>query len=159
LSLIHDTYLRFQVLVHEIAKFGVVGLAGFIVQLGIQNALYPGHGLSAVESVVIATVIATTVTFLGNRYWAFKHRQGKGMAHESALFIIFNLVGLLIQTAVVYVVVHGLHHSDRLSYNIATIIGIAIATVFRLICYRKFVFHQVRPATDPAEELTPASIP
>ena len=40
LSLIRDTYIRFQVLVHEVAKFGVVGAAGFVVQLGVQNALY-----------------------------------------------------------------------------------------------------------------------
>ncbi len=159
MSLIRDTYLRFQVLAHEIAKFGVVGAAGFVVQLGIQNALYPGHGLSAVEAVVIATVIATTVTFLGNRYWAFKHRQGKGIAHESALFILFNVGGLLIQAAMVYVVVHWMHHSDRLSYNVATIIGIAIATVFRLFCYRKFVFHQVRTTKASTEELTAAPIP
>ena len=44
LSLIRDTYIRFQVLVHEVAKFGVVGAMGFVVQLGVQNALHSGAG-------------------------------------------------------------------------------------------------------------------
>lgn len=157
MSLIRDTYLRFQVLVHEIAKFGVVGAAGFVVQLGVQNALYPGHGIGALTSVVIASVFATTVTFLGNRYWAFKHRKGKGIAHETVLFVVFNVLGMLIQTGVVALVVHGMHHSDRLSYNVATIFGIAIATLFRLISYRKFVFLEHRTEGGPAEELAQAS--
>jgi putative flippase GtrA len=144
LSLIRDTYLRFQVLVHEIAKFGVVGALGFVVQIVIQNALYPGHGIGAFTAVVIASAIATTVTFLGNRFWAFKHRKGKGIAHESALFILFNVVGILIQAGIVDLGVHVLHDSGRLAYNVFTIIGIGIATVFRLFCYRKFVFHEVR---------------
>jgi putative flippase GtrA len=151
LNLIRDTYLRFQVLVHEIAKFGVVGALGFVVQLGIQNALYPGHGIGAFTSVVIASAIATTVTFVGNRYWAFKHRKGKGIAHEAAMFIVFNVAGILIQAGIVEFGVHELHHSDRLSYNVFTIIGIIIATLFRLFCYRRFVFHELRVDEDAAQ--------
>jgi len=156
LSLIRDTYLRFQVLVHEIAKFGVVGAVGFVVQLGVQNALYPGHHIGALTSVVIASVFATTATFLGNRYWAFKHRKGRGIAHETVLFVVFNVIGMLIQAGFVAVVVKELHHTDRLSYNVATIIGIAIATLFRLVCYRKFVFFEKRPEEDPDAELASA---
>jgi putative flippase GtrA len=158
LSLIRDTYLRFQVLVHEIAKFGVIGALGFVVQLVVQNALYKGHGNGALTSVVIASAFATTVTFLGNRYWAFRHRKGKGIAHESALFIFFNVVGILIQAGVVYLGVHGLGHSDRLAYNAFTIVGIGIATLFRLFCYRKFVFHQVRVEGEHGEEAELATL-
>ena len=156
MSLIRDKYLRFQELVHEIAKFGVVGAVGFVVQLGLQNLMYPGHGIGALTAVVIATTIATAVTFLGNRYWAFKNRKGNGLAHEGALFVFFNVVGLVIQAAAVAIGVKWLHHDDRLSYNVATIIGVVFATLFRLFCYRKFVFHQVREPEE-AGELAPAS--
>jgi putative flippase GtrA len=156
LSLIRDTYLRFQVLVHEVAKFGVVGAIGFVVQLGVQNALYPGHGVGALTAVVIAYAIATVVTFVGNRWWAFRHRKGAGLGPELAQFVVLNVVGIFIQLGIVALVVHGLHHGDRLSYNIATIIGIAIGTLFRLFTYRKFVFRTAPPA-GAAEELEPAS--
>ena len=79
MSLIRDTYLRFQVLVHEVAKFGVVGLIGFVVQLGVQNALHSGAGIGPITALTIAYIIATVVTFIGNRHWAFKHRKGKGL--------------------------------------------------------------------------------
>jgi putative flippase GtrA len=154
LSLIRDTYIRFQVLVHEVAKFGVVGAIGFVVQLGVQNALYPGHGVGAVTAVVIGYAVATVVTFVGNRHWAFKHRKGAGLKQETALFVALNVVGIFIQVGIVYFVVHGLGHGDRLSYNIATIIGIGIGTMFRLFTYRKFVF-RTPAAPASAEQLEP----
>ena len=49
-------------------------------------------GLTA--SVVIATCIATSVTFLGNRYWAFEHRKTANVGRETVLFFFFNLVGM-----------------------------------------------------------------
>jgi putative flippase GtrA len=159
LSLIRDTYIRFQVLVHEIAKFGVIGALGFVVQLVVQNALYSGHGSGALTAVVIASAFATTVTFLGNRYWAFRHRKGKGIAHESALFVFFNVVGILIQAGIVDLGVHGLGHSSKLAFNVFTIVGIGIATLFRLFCYRKFVFREVRVEERDRAEFADATIP
>jgi putative flippase GtrA len=155
LSLIRDTYLRFQVLVHETAKFGVIGGLGFLVQFAVQNALYPKH-TGPTTAIVVGTVVATVATFLGNRYWAFKHRQGSGLGHETVLFIVFNVLGLLIQTGIVDAVVYGLGHHSRLAFNVASIVGIGIATLFRLFTYRKFVFHHVKEE-EKVEELASAS--
>jgi putative flippase GtrA len=141
LSLIRDTYLRFQVLVHEVAKFGVVGLIGFVVQLGVQNALHSGAGVGAITAVIIGYIIATAVTFVGNRHWAFKHRKGKGLRHETIVFVLLNVVGIVIQVGIVDIAYYGMGYKDGLSYNIATIIGIGLATLFRLFAYRKFVFN------------------
>jgi putative flippase GtrA len=155
LSLIRDTYQRFQVLVHEVAKFGVVGAVGFVVQLGVQNALHSGFGIGALTAVVLAYLVATVVTFIGNRHWAFKHRKGKGLGQESVLFVMLNVVGIFIQVGIVALVHYGLHKTDSLSYNAATIVGIGIGTLFRLFTYRKFVF-LAQPAAGAAEELAPA---
>jgi putative flippase GtrA len=158
LNLIRDYYFRFQVLVHEVAKFGVVGLAGFVVQLGVQNALHSGLKLGAITSLTIAYIIATVVTFLGNRHWAFKHRKGAGLKRETILFVLLNVVGYGIQVGIVDIAYYGLGYKDGLSYNIATVIGIGLATLFRLFAYRTFVFnnHQV-PGDDAAGELASAS--
>ena len=144
MSLIRDTYLRFQVLVHEVAKFGVVGLIGFVVQLGVQNALHSGAGVGPIISLTIAYIIATMVTFVGNRHWAFKHRKGKGLRRETILFVLLNVVGYGIQVGIVDIAYYELGYRDRLSYNIATVIGIGLATLFRLFAYRKFVFSDHR---------------
>jgi len=154
LSLIRDTYARFELLFHEVAKFGVVGAIGFVVQLGVQNALHSGAGVGPLTALVIAYVIATIVTFVGNRHWAFKHRKGKGLGQEGVLFILLNVVGIFIQVGIVAFVHYGMHMTDNLSYNVATIVGIGIATLFRLYTYRKFVF-LAPPASGAAEELQP----
>ena len=159
MSLIRDLYLRFQILIHEIGKFGLVGIVGTIVTISIQNALYQPHGFWLEGSVVVATAIATVATFLGNRYWAFKLRKTDNVARETVLFVIFNVLGLLIQLAFVSGNAHWLHNHSRLDYNIANVIGIIIATLFRLFCYRTFVFRAV-PGAAAAEELSePVTIP
>ena len=156
MSLIRDYYFRFQVLVHEVAKFGVVGLIGFVVQLGVQNALHSGAGVGAITSVIIAYIVATGVTFVGNRHWAFKNRKGKGLRHETMLFVALNCVGIVIQVGIVDLAYYELGYKSGLAYNLATIIGIGLATMFRLFAYRKFVFNNHALGED-SEELTPAS--
>ena len=155
LSLIRDYYLRFRVLIHEIGKFGIVGICSTIITFALQNALY-GH-VGPTTSVVVANMVATCFAFLGNRYWAFRHRKTANMGRETVLFVFFNVVGTLIQTAFVDFNHYLLHNHDRLSLNIATVIGIVFATLFRLFCYRKFVFNQVHIPDQPADELATAS--
>jgi len=155
LSVIRDTYSRFRVLIHEVGKFGLVGIASTIITFAVQNALY-GH-TGPTTSVILANAIATVFAYIGNRYWAFKHRKTTNMGRETVLFIFFNVVGTLIQTAFVDTNHYLLHNTDRLSLNIATVIGIVFATLFRLFCYRKFVFNDVHVPDEPAEELATAS--
>ena len=156
MSLIRDYYFRFQVLVHEVAKFGVVGLAGFVVQLGVQNLLHSGLKVGAITSLTVAYVIAAAVTFLGNRHWAFKHRKGAGLKRETIVFVLLNLVGYGIQVGIVDVAYYGLGYKSGLAYNIATVIGIGLATLFRLFAYRKFVFNN-HHLSEEAAELAAAS--
>jgi ABC-type Mn2+/Zn2+ transport system permease subunit len=79
------------------------------------------------------------------------------MGRETVLFIFFNVVDTLIQTAFVDFNHYLLGNTDRISQNIATVIGIVFATLFRLVCYRKFVFNNVEIPDQPAEELATAS--
>ena len=95
-----ELYRRSRHVIHEGAKFLIVGAIG----IGVTNLVFiPLHGplgLGPLTSVTIATVVATFVTFLGNRYWSFRHREGGGTAKEGMTFFVLNGVGLLIQYAV-----------------------------------------------------------
>jgi putative flippase GtrA len=139
-DLLRDLYARFRVLIHEVAKFGVVGILAFFITLGGANGLRSGAGLGPLTSVTIATIVATVFAFLGNKFWAFRHRKGSHLGRESLLFFVFNGIGLLIQLAVVAAAHYGLGLTDTFSYNVANIIGIGVATMFRLYCYRRWVF-------------------
>jgi putative flippase GtrA len=128
------------VLIHEAAKFGTVGIIAFFITIGGANALHYGAGLGPLTSVSLATIVATVFAFLGNKLWAFRHRKGNHWGRESVLFFVFNGVGLLIQLGFVSVARYGLGLEDKLSYNLANIVGIGAATIFRLYCYRRWVF-------------------
>jgi putative flippase GtrA len=140
-------YQRFRVLIHEAAKFGVVGLAGFIVSLGGADVLHFDAGVGKYKAVVAATIAATVVTFLGNRYWAFRHRERTGMGRETVLFFVFNAIGLAIQLVCVAIVVDGAGLQGKIWYNLANLCGIGLGTLFRFWSYRKWVWRSQEPAS------------
>lgn len=133
-------YERFRVLIHEAAKFGVVGAIGFVVSLGGADVLHFDFNVGKYKAVVVATVLATIVTFIGNRWWAFRHRERSGMGQETVLFFVFNGVGLLIQLACVAIVVDLGGLQGKLWYNLANLTGIGLGTLFRFWSYRKWVW-------------------
>ena len=138
-------YERFRQLVHEFAKFAVVGIAGVFVTNGVYDQLYLHHGVGPVLSATIATIVAAVGTYLGNRYWSFRSRQRTSVAREIGIFAVLNGVGLLIQDATVafnYYLL-GLGH-NKLAVFFALNLGIALATLFRFWSYRLFVW--ARPA-------------
>jgi putative flippase GtrA len=144
-SLVSTLYQRFRLLIHEGAKFVVVGLTGSIVTLGGADVLTFDVGLNRYLSLTIATIVATFITFVGNRYWTFRHRQGAGTTRESVMFFVLNGVGLLIQYASLGLVWDGLGLHTKLWYNVANFIGLVVGTLFRFWSYRKWVWH-VRPS-------------
>lgn len=140
MGLLRDLYTRFRVLIHEAAKFGTVGIIAFLITIGGANALHYGAGLGPLTSVTLATAVATVFAFLGNKLWAFRHRRGSHWGRESILFFLFNGIGLLIQLGFVSAARYGLGLEDKLSYNLANVVGVGAATIFRLYCYRRWVF-------------------
>lgn len=152
---IRGLYARFRVLIHEIAKFGVVGALAFVITVGGANALHSGARLGPLTSVTIATIAATVFSFLGNKHWTFRHRKGNGLGRESVLFFVFNGVGLLIQLAFVAAVRYGFGQTGTLWYNVANVSGIIVATIFRLYTYRRWVFLEADTEPPTAEQLEP----
>ena len=133
-------YQRFRHTIHEGAKFLIVGLAGIVVTNLVFIPLHGPLGLGPLTSVTIATVAATVVTFLGNRYWSFRNRQGDGAAKEGVTFFVLNGVGLLIQYAVLGFSNYVLGLDTKAENVIALNVGIGLGTLFRFWSYRKWVW-------------------
>jgi len=133
-------YRRFALLIHEVAKFGVIGALAFVVTWGGTNMLHFGFGMGPLTSNAIATVVAATFAFAGNKYWTFRHRADTGLGREYFLFFVLNGVGLLIQLLCIGFTHYTLHLEGRVPYNVALIIGIVLGTLFRYWSYKKWVF-------------------
>jgi putative flippase GtrA len=139
-------YARFRRLVHEAGRFGVVGLAGLAVTDGGANLLTYRAGLNSVAATAIAAVAATAVTFAGNRYWTFRHRERSGAGRETVLFFALNAAGIGISEACVAITYPFGLAREGLAYNVALNGGIALATLFRYWSYKKWVW-PAAPAT------------
>lgn len=128
---------RLRLAIHEGYRFLIVGGIGTVMTIGGAVAL---QSTGKYAAVTIATFAATIFSFLGNRYWTFRHREGQGATQEGTLFFLLNGVGLLIYYGCIWIIqdLMGLH--GRLWYTAALIVGTGLGTVFRFWSYRKWVW-------------------
>jgi putative flippase GtrA len=141
-------------LVQEIAKFGAVGALGTVVNFGVSNLLWHLTTLQAVRANVIATVVAIGVNYLGFRYFTYRDRDKSARTKELTLFLVFSLVGLVIENGVLYAAIYGFGWDSSLQRNIFKVVGIGLGTLFRFWSYRTWVFKAL-PVAD-AEALLEA---
>jgi putative flippase GtrA len=142
-------YARFRLLACELGKFGIVGVLAFVVTDAGTNVLHFRAGLGPLNSNMVATIAAMGVSYAGNRYWTFRSRQRSGVQREGILFLLLNGVGLVIQLACLGFSTYLLGLHGRLCYNVALVIGIALATFFRYWSYRTWVW-RAQPSASPA---------
>jgi putative flippase GtrA len=146
--LIASLYARIQHLVPELAKFGVVGGIGTVVDLGGAAVLHSTYHQGPLEAKAISVAVATIVTYAGNRYWTFRHRENQSLLREGTLFVVLNLIGLAIAELLIAFTTYVLVLKGPVSYNLASLVGTGLGTIFRYFAYRKWVF--LAPAAQPA---------
>ena len=154
-SLISGTYRRFAGLIGEFARFGVVGGIGTVVDLGGAGYLHAAAGIGPLSAKAISLSAATVITYAGNRFWAFRHRDNHPLLRELTVFILLNAVGLVIAEAAIGFTYYALGLHGPLAFNMASIAGTGLGTVFRFWSYKKWVF--IAPATLEGE--LPEQIP
>jgi len=139
---------RFQDIVHELGKFGVVGVVSYVVDTGVLNVLLSAH-MNPLLAKTISTVISATVAFVGNRFWTWRHRPSSGLRREYTLYFLFNVVGLAIGLACLGVSHYALgsvwpvFRTQLADIVSANVVGMAFGTLFRFWSYRRFVFREV----------------
>ena len=146
---IADLYGRIRHLVPELAKFGVVGGIGTVVDLGGAAVLHSVYRVGPLEAKAISITAATAVTYAGSRFWTFRHRENQPVHREAVLFIALNAVGLVIAEAVIGLTTYVIGLRGPVAYNAASLLGTGLGTIFRFYAYRRWVF--LDPAGEPAK--------
>jgi putative flippase GtrA len=137
-------------------SFLVVGGIGFVVDALVYNALvfWGGHGpLFALPLVgkVIAVASASVVTYFGSRLWTYRDRSGGQTLRSFLVFALLNVIAILLQLGCLAVSRYLLHLDSPLADNVSgTLVGQAVATVFRYVAYGRFVFPDDEDAADEA---------
>ncbi|TEX49991.1 MAG: polysaccharide synthesis protein GtrA [Actinomycetales bacterium mxb001] len=140
----------------EIAKFGVVGMMAFVIDVGLFNILMYAGGAGPLNdkpltAKALSVIAATTFAYFGNRFWTFRHRGRTHMGREYMLFFVLNGVGMLIALTCLWFSHYALGLDSPIADNIsANVIGLGLGTLFRFWSYRKWVFPAI-PADDEAD--------
>lgn len=138
-------WLRWRQQAIQILKFGAVGGVAFIVDVGLMNLLRfgPGEvlGDKPLTAKVVSVVVATLVSWLGNRYWAFSQSRREERGRELVWFLLVNAGGMLIAVGTLGISHYVLGFTSPLADNIsANGVGLVLGTAFRYFCYRYLVF-------------------
>ena len=169
LGLVHKLRSTMDMLFREALKFGAIGGIGFVVDIYVYNVLLGGlwpvtaidgplHD-KTVTAKVISTIAAMIVTWLGNRYWTFRHRRGVDLRREVVLFTLMNLGGMAIALGCLGFSHYVLDLTSRLADNISSQgVGLVLGTLFRFWAYRTFVFNDPKVTSPDAEGLVDITI-
>lgn len=164
MSLARSLYERWRVLVHEVAKFGIVGAINTVVHFGLLNLLALRFGWAPLTANGTAIAVAATSSYFMNREWTFRHRARSGLGREYSLFFVLNGVGWLISQACVAFTTYVLELHSALALNAAVVAGVILGTFFRFLTYKRWVFLAPEPSglahvDGPGELLTPGRNP
>ncbi len=161
-ALAHAVYRRADQIVRELAKFGVVGLGAFVIDITVFNLLRFAGGEGPMydkplTAKVVSVCLATTFAYFGNRYWTFRHRGRTSFGREYLLFFVLNAVALGIALGCLWFSHYALGLTSPLADNIsANVVGLALGTLFRFWSYRRWVFPDDAEAADAAAISTSA---
>ncbi len=132
--------VRLAELVREIAKFGLVGGLGVLVNMGAFNLLRQTTDLPVVRASLLATVIAIACNYVGFRYFTYRDRDKTRRTREATLFFVFSAAGAVIENGILYTATYGFGWDSPLQNNFFKFFGIGVGTLFRFWSYRTWVF-------------------
>lgn len=141
-------YRSFDHLIHEIAKFGVVGAVNYVIDVALFNVLVTTvFDHKPLTSKTISTVVAATSSYFMNRHWTWKNRARTGLIREYGLFILLSAVGLAITLACLAFGEYVLNQHSLIARNFwGNIVGVGLGMVWRFWSFKKWVFLEPEPA-------------
>lgn len=143
---------RFRAVLHELAKFGVVGMINFFLDVAMFNVLRVTVLTDKpITAGVISTAVAATSSYFMNRHWTWRHRARTGLLRELPLFLVLSGVGLGISTGCLALSHYVLGLDSLLADNIAKNgVGLALGMAWRFWSFKRWVF-LVPPADHDTE--------
>ena len=150
---------------HELIKFAIVGGTTMVFDMAIFYAL----SLTILQdkptiAKVISGVMATILSYILNREWAFKNRGGRERHHEALLFFTISGIGVVLAAAPLWIAnnlfdIRAPHESTTavviVDFVLNYIIGNLLQMIFRFWALRRFAFpdENVNAAAETPEDL------
>lgn len=131
----------------QLAKFGMVGLVGFAVDVTVFNLLrstiFSPENLDSgpIWAKVVSTVLAILANWVGNRYWTFSKNRQSQTLREGLEFFFVSFIGMGIGLACLWVSHYVLGYTSVVADNISSnVVGLLLGAAFRFVLYRYWVY-------------------
>jgi putative flippase GtrA len=102
----------------QLAKFGVVGVSGYAVNLGVYAALL---GIGAHKAAAISFVVSAANNYWWNRHWTFANTKGH-FGYQGARFLGVSLVALAVNQVWLFIFLDGFGLGKIVSQAIAIVL-------------------------------------
>jgi len=120
----------------RLVRFVISGGTATAVNLGALFLLTHVFGLWYLTSSVIAFMVAFFVSFSLQKFWTFEDASRARLRSQAAIYLIVILIGLAINTTLLYVLVEMAH----LHYLVAQLISGVFIAVMNYFSYKHLVF-------------------
>ncbi|MFH1671257.1 MAG: GtrA family protein [Candidatus Portnoybacteria bacterium] len=136
-------------LIAQISKFVVIGTLNTGIDFAVLNLLIWWTGIYSGKWIILLNTIAFSVavinSYFWNKHWTFKAEQeGESKIKEFSQYVAVTLVGLILNTAVVYLITTFIPPmfgtSKELWVNLAKVVATGVSLVWNFIGYKFIVF-------------------
>ncbi|MGB4137032.1 MAG: GtrA family protein [Microbacterium sp.] len=137
-------WARLRLLTAQLAKFGVVGGLGFVVDVGVFNLLLLHPAAVPAWPMVAKTVstgLAILVNWMGNRLWTFREHRRADTVREGVEFFLASILGSSVSLLCLGVSHYLLQLTSTFDDNMsANVVGLLLGSAVRFVAYRWWVF-------------------
>lgn len=121
-------------LIKQILKFGVVGGIAFVIDYVLLYILTEFVGIHYLISSIISFTVSVIFNYILSIKWVFDVKKKQG-TKEFIIFIILSVIGLLINSLIMYLMVDIL----KIHYMISKLVSTFIVMVYNFITRKIFI--------------------
>jgi len=111
----------------QLAKFGLVGGSGYVVNLAVFAALAEGADIHHIPAAIGAFLVAVTNNFAWNRVWTFRTEAPDGHpAHQGVRFLTVSVIGLGVNLVILELLISGAGLAELPAQAIAVAVAMPV---------------------------------
>jgi putative flippase GtrA len=123
-------------------KFATVGVIGMVVDFGILNLLVQVFHLPVLVANIFSFSAAVVSNFTWNRLWTFPESRERPLFRQLGQFAIVNIIGLLINEVVLFVVLQAIKDfvPAPWNYNLAKAFAVGVVLFWNYFINRMWTY-------------------
>lgn len=129
------TKIKNNKLLMQVLKFLIVGGIATIIDYAIFFLLHEIIGIGTIISNIISFTVSVIYNYTASVKWVFEVDKSKDKKQQFIIFIVFSIIGLLLNTGIVYLCTDII----KLYSLIGKVIATSIVMIFNFITRKLFL--------------------